>query len=80
MVNLLLWYVAGGREWGSWLGFPSDYAQAELPIGVSRFWSPAFLWFYLWFFVATAIFAIFGDLKQIIPAALVGMGLGIYSV
>ncbi|EEY88170.1 MULTISPECIES: peptide antibiotic transporter SbmA [Acinetobacter] len=63
MVNLLLWYVAGGREWGSWLGFPADYAQAELPIGVSRFWSPAFLWFYLWFFVATVIFAIFWRFK-----------------
>ncbi|MEB3753903.1 peptide antibiotic transporter SbmA [Acinetobacter sp. MD2(2019)] len=57
-VNLALWH-SGGKEWGTWLGFPAGYANAELPIGVSRFWSPAFLWFYLWFFVATVVFATF---------------------
>lgn len=56
--NLALWYM-GGNEWGTYLGFPQNYAHTDLPIAVSRFWSPAFLWFYLWFFVATAIFAIF---------------------
>lgn len=61
-INLALWY-SGGSAWGSWIGFPEGYAEAELPIGVSRFWSPAFLWFYLWFFVATTLFAIFWKLK-----------------
>ena len=58
VINLTLWY-SGGSAWGSWIGFPEGYAEADLVIGVSRFWSPAFLWFYLWFFVATAIFATF---------------------
>lgn len=57
-LNLILWY-SGGKQWGEFLGFPAGYANAELPIGVSRFWAPAFLWFYLWFFVATALFSIF---------------------
>lgn len=56
VVNMLLWYT-GGHGWGEYLGFPKGYAETELPIGVSRFWSPAFIWFYLWFFIATALFA-----------------------
>ena len=39
------------------MGFPKGYAEAELQIGVSRFWSPAFIWFYLWFLLSTALFA-----------------------
>ena len=61
-INLALWY-SGGSAWGSWIGFPQGYAEATLPIDVSRFWSPAFLWFYLWFFVSTTLFAIFWKLK-----------------
>ncbi|UIP25801.1 peptide antibiotic transporter SbmA [Acinetobacter towneri] len=61
-INLALWY-SGGSAWGSLIGFPQGYAEATLPIDVSRFWSPAFLWFYLWFFVATTLFAIFWKLK-----------------
>ena len=61
-INLALWY-SGGSAWGSWIGFPQGYAEATLPIDVSRFWSPAFLWFYLWFFVATTLFAIFWKIK-----------------
>ena len=61
-INLALWY-SGGSAWGSWIGFPQGYAEATLPIHVSRFWSPAFLWFYLWFFVATTLFAIFWKIK-----------------
>lgn len=55
-LNMLLWYT-GGHGWGEYLGFPKGYAETELPIGVSRFWSPAFIWFYIWFFVATVLFA-----------------------
>lgn len=55
-LNMVLWYT-GGDHWGEYLGFPHGYADAELPIEVSRFWSPAFLWFYLWFLVSTALFA-----------------------
>ncbi|MFN4188178.1 MAG: peptide antibiotic transporter SbmA [Acinetobacter johnsonii] len=58
IVNLSLWY-SGGSGWGRWIGFPTGYADADLVIGVSRFWSPSFLWFYLWFFVSTCMFALF---------------------
>lgn len=56
VLNMLLWYT-GGHGWGEYLGFPKGYAEADLPIGVSRFWSPAFIWFYLWFLLSTALFA-----------------------
>ena len=58
VINVVLWYT-GGNTWGSAIGWPQGYATAELPIGVSRFWSPSFLWFYLWFFIATTLFALF---------------------
>ncbi|EKU52054.1 microcin B17 transporter [Acinetobacter sp. WC-323] len=65
-LNMLLWY-SGGHSWGEYLGFPKGYANAELPIDVSRFWAPSFIWFYCWFFIATALFAgfwrIFSDHK-----------------
>ena len=69
-ISLLVWFAinlalgySGGSAWGSLIGLPQGYAEATLPIDVSRFWSPAFLWFYLWFFVATTLFAIFWKLK-----------------
>ncbi|MDM1329925.1 MULTISPECIES: peptide antibiotic transporter SbmA [Acinetobacter] len=63
ILNLVLWY-SGGQGWGTIIGLPEGYHEAELPIGVSRFWSPAFLWFYLWYFLATAIFAIFWRIQS----------------
>lgn len=62
-VNVALWY-SGGSGWGTFLGLPQNYEAAELAIGISRFWSPAFLWFYIWFFVSTAIFAILWKMKS----------------
>ena len=58
VINVVLGYT-GGNTWGSAIGWPQGYATAELAIGVSRFWSPSFLWFYLWFFIATTLFALF---------------------
>ena len=63
IINCALWY-SGGNTWGQYLGFSQGYSEAELPISVARFWSPQFLWFYLWFFVATAIFAVFWKFKS----------------
>ncbi|MGE8542233.1 MAG: peptide antibiotic transporter SbmA [Acinetobacter sp.] len=63
VINIALWY-SGGSGWGTFLGMPQGYADAALPIGVSRFWSPAFLWFYGWFFISTVIFAVFWRLKS----------------
>ena len=65
-LNMLLWY-SGGHSWGEYLGFPKGYANAELSVGVNRFWEPSSLWFYLWFITATTLFAgfwrIFSDHK-----------------
>lgn len=55
-LNMMLWY-SGGNTWGTFIGFPQGYHDAQLPVGVSRFWSPTFLWFYVWFLVSTALFA-----------------------
>lgn len=55
-LNISLWY-AGGESAGEWFGWPQGYATQPLVIGLSRFWSPAFLWFYLWFILATGLFA-----------------------
>ena len=63
LINIAVWY-SGGSGWGTFLGFASDYANADLPIGVSRFWAPSFLWFYLWFVVSTVIFALFWHFKS----------------
>jgi len=52
-----LWY-GGARDWGGLIGLgaPPDPAQAGR---VSVFWSDAFLWFYLYFLLATLLFAAF---------------------
>jgi len=55
-LNMVLWY-SGGNTWGTFIGFAKGYHDAQLPVGVSRFWSPTFLWFYIWFLVSTALFA-----------------------
>jgi len=56
VLNMVLWYT-GGNTWGTFIGFANGYHQAQLPVGVSRFWSPTFIWFYVWFLVSTALFA-----------------------
>lgn len=66
VINITLWY-SGGSGWGTILGFAANYNETELAIGVSRFWSPAFLWFYLWFFISTILFAVFWRFKSSNP-------------
>ena len=66
LINVALWY-SGGSGWGTFLGFAPGYHEAELPIGVRRFWTPSFLWFYLWFLVSTVIFALFWRIKSSNP-------------
>ncbi|MFP5084119.1 peptide antibiotic transporter SbmA [Acinetobacter pittii] len=57
-LNMVLWY-SGGNTWGTFIGFAKGYHDVQPPLGVSRFWSPTFLWFYVWFLVSTALFASF---------------------
>ena len=49
------WYL-GGEALGPALGFVAP-ADGRLPIGVSRFWAGPFLWFYLYYLAAVAVFA-----------------------
>lgn len=65
-INIALWY-SGGSEWGTIIGLPENYHQAELPIGVSRFWSPSFIWFYLWFFISSCVFSLAWKVKSSNP-------------
>ncbi|MCU4433493.1 peptide antibiotic transporter SbmA [Acinetobacter pittii] len=55
-LNMVLWY-SGGNTWGTFIGFAKGYHDVQPPLGVSRFLSPTFLWFYVWFLVSTALFA-----------------------
>ena len=63
LLSVVLWTVCAVLFWygfgaglGSWLGF--DLAQsAERPVGIAVFVSPEFLWFYLYYVVAVALFS-----------------------
>jgi len=61
VVTVALWY-AGGRALGETLGFPPN---PEDMIGAQVFWSPAFLWFYLYF--AAAVLLFYGAWRLIEP-------------
>ncbi len=52
------WY-GGGADLGAVFGMPQLPADAEPIVGVGYFWSPDFIWFYLYFFAVTAIFSAF---------------------
>ncbi|HTV35110.1 MAG TPA: peptide antibiotic transporter SbmA [Xanthobacteraceae bacterium] len=53
-VMVALWY-AGGDRFGTHFGFA--LAGRQGPVDASIFWSPRFLWFYIYFTVAVALFA-----------------------
>lgn len=53
-----LWYVAG-RDFGAVFGLPPAAVDAEPVVGVHYFWTPEFLWFYIYYAVSVALFAAF---------------------
>lgn len=53
-----LWY-GGGRALGAHVGLPPAAPGAPPPVGVSMFWTPSFLWFYLYCGVFVGAFAAF---------------------
>ncbi|MGH6924262.1 MAG: peptide antibiotic transporter SbmA [Propylenella sp.] len=57
-ICIVAWY-AGGGALGDQLGFALPEGASPLDVGVGVFWSPPFLWFYIYFAAATAIFAAF---------------------
>ncbi len=56
IIAIALWYL-GGENLGTSLGMPQPAADAPPVIGVSAFWQPDFLWFYIYFVVMSGIFA-----------------------
>ena len=58
LLAVLFWYFMGAGL-GAVIGLPPLAAGEEAPIGVSVFWSAPFLWFYIYYTVAVALFAAF---------------------
>ena len=52
------WFL-GGEQFGALFGLPPAAADAAPIIGVSVFWSPPFLWFYLYFAAGALLFYAF---------------------
>jgi len=61
-INVILWYN-GAKEWGTVLGFSPGYSEATMPIGVSRLLDPQLVWFYIWYWIAVGLFALFWKIK-----------------
>ena len=58
MLAVALWFL-GARDWGAPIGLPQTPVGQAPIVGVSIFWSPAFLWFYLYYLAAVSLFALF---------------------
>jgi len=57
-----LWY-AGGNRFGTYIGLDLD--ETNSAVDASTFWSPNFLWFYIYFAISVVIFA--GAWRQFSP-------------
>src|SRR5580704_5874436 len=51
-----LWYL-GAKGWGAIIGLPPAPPDQAPIVGVSIFWSKPFLWFYIYYWAAIALFA-----------------------
>lgn len=58
LLAIALWY-AGGEELGATFGMPPVPTGQTPVVGISTFWSPAFIWFYLYFGVVVGLFTAF---------------------
>lgn len=56
VLSIALWYL-GAENLGGYIGMPQPAADAPQVIGVSFFWQPDFLWFYIYFVIMTGIFS-----------------------
>lgn len=57
-VGVLFWFF-GGRQLGAAFGLPPAPADAPPILGIPIFWSPPFVWFYIYFSVMLAAFYLF---------------------
>ncbi|QKV18943.1 peptide antibiotic transporter SbmA [Oricola thermophila] len=57
-VIMTLWYF-GAHDWGRYLGLGVATPEDNQIVGIHYFWSPTFLWLYVYYAIAVAIFAAF---------------------
>jgi hypothetical protein len=48
LMAVALWFL-GAKDWGGFIGLPQPSVNQAPIVGVSIFWSPAFLWFYVYY-------------------------------
>jgi len=58
LAAVLFWFF-GGKELGAAFGFPPIPEGSPPVIGVATFWSRPFIWFYIYFAIAVALFSAF---------------------
>ncbi|MDI7860799.1 peptide antibiotic transporter SbmA [Rhizobiaceae bacterium n13] len=58
IIAIAFWYTLG-EQLGASFGMPPVPAEAPPVVGISTFWSGAFLWFYLYFAVVVGLFTAF---------------------
>ena len=58
IVAVVFWYLVG-RDIGAHFGMPPAAEDAAPIVGAYYFWTPEFLWFYIYFALVTALFAAF---------------------
>lgn len=58
LFGVLFWFYAG-RDLGAVFGLPPLGPDERPPLGLPVFWSPPFLWFYVYFAVFLALFYLF---------------------
>jgi len=58
LVAVLAWFFFF-KEFGAHIGLPNPAADAEPVIGLRKFATPAFIWFYIYYFFFCASFALF---------------------
>jgi peptide/bleomycin uptake transporter len=56
LIAIAIWY-GGGSQLGALIGLTPLPEGQEPVIGVSVFWSPDFIWFYIYYAIAVALFA-----------------------
>ena len=57
-VAMLVWYL-GGSGWGEYLGLGKPTPEDGQIVGIHYFWSPSFLWLYVYYVLAVGLFAAF---------------------
>lgn len=56
VISIAGWYLFF-QDFGTVFGMAPVPIEAEPPVGVSMFWSPAFLWFYIYYVVVVGLFS-----------------------